>query len=94
MTDKVWNGMIPPPEEDQIEIALSNVRGRVASQGVQRARRWRSLALAAGLALAFAAGWMAGQATPGVGARWMWALGGHSIEEGRATFVAVPVSNQ
>jgi hypothetical protein len=94
MNGELWNRMIPPAREGGVSDALERVRERSVVRRARAARRRRLLAIAAGFVLTFAAGWMAGQATPGASARWMWALRGPSIEESRATFVAVPASDQ
>ena len=94
MAGDVWNRMMPPAAEGDVNDALERVRDRSVARRATAARRRRLLALAAGFVLTFAAGWMAGRATSDGSTRWAWALRGHSIEEGRATFVAVPASYQ
>lgn len=89
-----WVRLVLPTSESDVEEALGRVRERAVTRRAAASQRRRLFALAAGFVLTFAAGWMAGQGTPGAGARWMWALRGHSIEESRATFVAVPASDQ
>jgi len=95
MASDLWNQMIPRPHEAEVSGALERVRGRSLAHRAGAARRRRALVLAAGFALTFAAGWMAGHASAGGGQRARtWALSGQSIEEGRATFVAVPASDR
>ena len=94
MAGELWNRMIATPDDATTAAALGQVRERAGLRRVAAARRRRTLAIAAALALTFAAGWMVGQASPGTAARWVWGLRGHSIEESRATFVAVPASDE
>ncbi len=94
MADELWNAMVPTPHEAEVGNAFERVRGRVAERRVQSRQRRRLLALAAAFALTFGAGWMAGRATQLPRAGWDSAQGGHFIGEGRATFVAVPATDQ
>lgn len=95
MAGDVWNRMIPQPKESDVTGALERVQTRAGAGRAAAARRRRVLALAAGFALTFAAGWLTGHASLAGGRLHdVWALRGPSIEESRATFVAVPASDR
>lgn len=95
MADEVWKDLVATADAESVSVALQRVRGRAAVRRAEAARRWRVLAIAAGIAVTFAAGFLSGRASGG-GQQLsrMWALGGSSVEANRGTFTAVPVGER
>jgi hypothetical protein len=95
MAEEVWEDLVVAPDVQSVSVALERVRGRAAVRRADAVRRWRVLAIAAGIAVTFAAGFLSGRASGG-GQQLsrMWALGGSSVEANRGTFTAVPVGER
>ena len=95
MADEAWKELVEVPDAGSVGAALERVRGRAAARRADAVRRWRVIAVAAGIAVTFAAGFLSGRASGG-GQQLsrIWALGGSSVEANRGTFAAVPVGER
>ena len=95
MADEGWKDLVAVPDVQSVGVALEGVRGRAAVRRANAVRRWRVIAIASGIAMTFAAGFLSGRASDGGRPlSRMWALGGSSVEANRGTFTAVPVGER